>query len=88
MKLLINKNVLSALLIFAFALMLAGCNRSGGQGSGGGGGDKKKVVGFSQMENDGPWRIAETKSNFETNFGRGRFGGARRFGDFPRSARV
>ncbi|HEX8567540.1 MAG TPA: ABC transporter substrate-binding protein [Pyrinomonadaceae bacterium] len=71
MKLLINKNVLSALLIFAFALVLAGCNRSGGQGSGGGGGDKKKIVGFSQMENDGPWRIAETKSMREEAAKRG-----------------
>jgi ribose transport system substrate-binding protein len=60
MKFLINKNVLSALLIFAVALALAGCNRTGGQGAGGG--DKKKIVGFSQMENSGPWRIAETKS--------------------------
>ncbi|HEX9928848.1 MAG TPA: ABC transporter substrate-binding protein [Pyrinomonadaceae bacterium] len=71
MKLLINKNVLSALVIFAFALVLAGCNRSGGQGSGGGGGDKKKIVGFSQMENDGPWRIAETKSMREEAAKRG-----------------
>jgi ribose transport system substrate-binding protein len=71
MKLLINKNVLSALLIFAFALVLSGCNRSGGQGSGGGGGDKKKTVGFSQMENDGPWRIAETKSMREEAAKRG-----------------
>jgi ribose transport system substrate-binding protein len=71
MKLLINKNVLSALLIFAFALVLAGCNRSGGQGSGSGGGDKKKIVGFSQMENDGPWRIAETKSMREEAAKRG-----------------
>ena len=71
MKLLINKNVLSALLIFAFALVLAGCNRSGGQGSGGTGGDKKKIVGFSQMENDGPWRIAETKSMREEAAKRG-----------------
>ncbi|MDQ4120264.1 MAG: ABC transporter substrate-binding protein [Acidobacteriota bacterium] len=59
MKLLINKNILSALLVFAVALGFAACNRSGGQGSGGG---NKKTVGFSQMENDGPWRIAETKS--------------------------
>jgi ribose transport system substrate-binding protein len=71
MKLLINKNVLSALLIFAFALVLTGCNRSGGQGSGGGGGDRKKIVGFSQMENDGPWRIAETKSMREEAAKRG-----------------
>lgn len=71
MKLLINKNVLSGLLIFAFALVLVGCNRSGGQGSGGGGGDKKKIVGFSQMENDGPWRIAETKSMREEAAKRG-----------------
>ncbi|HEY9404289.1 MAG TPA: ABC transporter substrate-binding protein, partial [Pyrinomonadaceae bacterium] len=37
----------------------------GATGSGGGGGGQsggKKVIGFSQMEMDGPWRIAETES--------------------------
>ncbi len=49
--------------LFAFliiALAFAGCNRQGGGAGGNGGG--KTVVGFSQMENNGPWRIAETKS--------------------------
>ena len=37
-----------------------GCKKqSGGPG---GGANGKLVVGFSQMENDGPWRIAETNS--------------------------
>lgn len=45
------------------ALTFAGCNRQGGSGAGGNGaGGGKTVVGFSQMENNGPWRIAETKS--------------------------
>lgn len=53
---------LIAILTIAFAF---GCNRkpagnttSGNGGTSGG----KKVVGFSQMENNGPWRIAETAS--------------------------
>ena len=37
-----------------------GGSTAGGGGTGGGGG--KKVIGFSQMEMDGPWRIAETES--------------------------
>jgi galactofuranose transport system substrate-binding protein len=46
------------------AVGLAGC-RGGGTGGGGAGeagGSKRLRVGFSQTENDGPWRIAETKS--------------------------
>jgi ribose transport system substrate-binding protein len=56
-------------LLLAFALLglaLAGCRKQegGGAGAGGasGGGAKKMRVGFSQTEEDGPWRIAETKS--------------------------
>jgi len=45
---------------------LGGCRKEGGGstagGGGTGGGGGKKVVGFSQMEMDGPWRIAETES--------------------------
>jgi ribose transport system substrate-binding protein len=60
------------------ALASAGCRKEGGGGSGSNGGNgvadvrsrlaqkmqrgEKIVVGFSQMENDGPWRIAETAS--------------------------
>ncbi|MFN2595868.1 MAG: ABC transporter substrate-binding protein [Pyrinomonadaceae bacterium] len=58
------------------ALALAGCRKEGGGAAGGAGGGadarqrlaekmrrgEKIVVGFSQMENDGPWRIAETAS--------------------------
>jgi ABC-type sugar transport system substrate-binding protein len=58
------------------ALASAGCRKEGGGGNSGGnaGADvrsrlaqkmqrgEKIVVGFSQMENDGPWRIAETAS--------------------------
>jgi ribose transport system substrate-binding protein len=39
-----------------------GGTAGGGANAGGAGGGKKIVVGFSQMENNGPWRIAETKS--------------------------
>ena len=51
------------------ALGLAGCRKEGGGSAGGGtsagGGGaagKKLRVGFSQTEEDGPWRIAESKS--------------------------
>lgn len=51
------------LVVALVALGLAGCRKEGGT-SGGGGLKKegKMRVGFSQMENNGPWRIAETKS--------------------------
>ncbi|HEY0082089.1 MAG TPA: ABC transporter substrate-binding protein, partial [Pyrinomonadaceae bacterium] len=66
--------IMMTVVLFAAALALAGCRKEsssggggtasgGGQGSGGGGGGSgKKVIGFSQMEMDGPWRIAETES--------------------------
>ncbi len=72
-----TKRTLGAALSVALiaALALAGCRKEGGGTSGvGGGGDarqrlagkmqrgEKIVIGFSQMENDGPWRIAETSS--------------------------
>jgi ribose transport system substrate-binding protein len=48
------------------ALGLAGCRKEGGGiaggGGGGGQGGAKMRVGFSQTEEDGPWRIAESKS--------------------------
>jgi ABC-type sugar transport system substrate-binding protein len=61
--------ILVAALLVA-ALVLGGCRKesssggaSGGAAGGGGGqGGGKKVIGFSQMEMDGPWRIAETES--------------------------
>ncbi|HZI17287.1 MAG TPA: ABC transporter substrate-binding protein [Pyrinomonadaceae bacterium] len=53
----------------ALAFGLAGstaCRKEGGGGGGGGraqkGPGEKVVVGFAQMEEDGPWRIAESKS--------------------------
>jgi ABC-type sugar transport system substrate-binding protein len=58
--------LLAALFLVAFAL--GSCRKESSSGGGGGtasgGGQKggKKVVGFSQMEMDGPWRVAETKS--------------------------
>jgi ribose transport system substrate-binding protein len=51
------------------ALGLAGCRKEGGgttgggtSAGGGGAAGKKMRVGFSQTEEDGPWRIAESKS--------------------------
>src|ERR1044072_2373145 len=63
-------------LLLAFALLsaaLAGCRKEegGGAGGAGGGGAKKMRVGFSQTEEDGPWRIAETKSMREEAAKRG-----------------
>ncbi|MDQ3323918.1 MAG: ABC transporter substrate-binding protein [Acidobacteriota bacterium] len=58
-----NRSVL--VLIMLFAVIFAGCERkpAGGVGGNGASGDGgKKTVAFSQMENNGPWRIAETKS--------------------------
>jgi ABC-type sugar transport system substrate-binding protein len=49
---------LVAILSITFA-SLAGCGRKPANSSADGG---KKTVGFSQMENTGPWRIAETNS--------------------------
>jgi ABC-type sugar transport system substrate-binding protein len=60
-----HRILLTAMLvaIFLFALMVpSACRKESG---GGGAGPKqggKLLVGFSQMENNGPWRIAETKS--------------------------
>ena len=69
MKLLTNKNFVGALLILAVALMLTACERKAA--GGGARADGKKVVGFSQMENNGVWRIAETKSMREEAAKRG-----------------
>ena len=61
-------NFRAAIILALFALIFSGCNRQGGSSSSGdtaqnpAGGGGKKTVGFSQMENNGPWRIAETKS--------------------------
>lgn len=58
-------------MLFVVACSMGGCRKESSSGGGGGsatnsggGGQKggKKVVGFSQMEMDGPWRIAETES--------------------------
>src|SRR5437870_3837328 len=47
------------LIVVIMVAVFAGCTRkpAGGNGQGG-----KKVIGFAQMSNDNPWRIAETKS--------------------------
>ncbi len=51
------------LVIAILSLGLVGCRKeSGTAGSGGPKKEGKMRVGFSQMENNGPWRIAETKS--------------------------
>jgi hypothetical protein len=61
-----NQSVL--VLIMFFALAFIGCERkpaggsTGGNSTGGDGGGGKKTVAFAQMENTGPWRIAESES--------------------------
>jgi ribose transport system substrate-binding protein len=55
----LNRRRTLLLLLCLVALALAGCRKQGGAGSGKEG---KLRVGFSQMESNGPWRIAETKS--------------------------
>ena len=47
-----------AILVVAFA----DCTRKAANGGNAQGNGGKKVVGFAQMSNDNPWRIAETKS--------------------------
>ena len=58
--------VLAAVLTVAAAGATTGCARREGGGAGG-----EYVVGFSQMESDNPWRIAETKSLREEAVKRG-----------------
>jgi ABC-type sugar transport system substrate-binding protein len=62
----LNNGRRSAFYILLFvalvALALGGCRKEGGGTGGGGGKEGKLRVGFSQTENDGPWRIAETQS--------------------------
>lgn len=60
------KKLLTILLLGVFTLVLAGCGAGGDKAkddAAKSAGDKKElVVGFSQMEMNNPWRIAETKS--------------------------
>jgi galactofuranose transport system substrate-binding protein len=69
MRLLSNRRraaVALSLTLALAALSLAGCRKEGGGTAGGGDGTARREgklrVGFSQMENSGPWRIAETAS--------------------------
>jgi ribose transport system substrate-binding protein len=61
-----NRSVLVLIMIFAIAFI--GCDRkpaggsTGGNSASGGDGGGKKTVAFAQMENTGPWRIAESES--------------------------
>ncbi len=48
--------------LVALSLVLAGCARKPAGQSEGSASSGRKTIGFSQMENDGPWRIAETNS--------------------------
>jgi ABC-type sugar transport system substrate-binding protein len=74
----VRTRIAAALVAVLLIALAAACRKEGGGGSGGvsvvvgGGGQsalaekmkrgEKIVVGFSQMENNGPWRIAETNS--------------------------
>ncbi|WP_431802409.1 substrate-binding domain-containing protein [Halobacillus andaensis] len=51
------KRLQSIFIFFLLAAILAGC-----RGSSGAKGESEVVVGFSQMENNNPWRIAQTES--------------------------
>jgi ABC-type sugar transport system substrate-binding protein len=68
MRLLSNRRRARAALSLTLALAalaLGGCRKEGGGGTAGGGGARREGklrVGFSQMEESGPWRIAETAS--------------------------
>jgi len=53
---------LMAVSLLSILALLGGCRKESSSGGGGGQSGGKKVVGFSQMEMDGPWRIAETES--------------------------
>jgi galactofuranose transport system substrate-binding protein len=56
----LGKIVIIIVTLAMAVLALASCKKESGGTQGGENG--KMVVGFSQMENDGPWRIAETNS--------------------------
>lgn len=59
----IKSKIIGFSLILTVAFLIGGCNRKPANSSNGGGNTSgKKVIGFSQMENSGPWRIAETQS--------------------------
>jgi galactofuranose transport system substrate-binding protein len=64
MKLTNTKIYSATILLLTLAMIFSACNKQGGQNVPGGAKPEggKKTVGFSQMENNGPWRIAETKS--------------------------
>ncbi len=58
----LNRRTPTAVIVLILFTLVSwvGCRKQGGGSTPGGNG--KTVVGFSQMENDGPWRIAETSS--------------------------
>lgn len=60
MNFLMKQKVIAFIAILSIALCFTACERK--KATGGDRADGKKLVGFSQMENNGPWRIAETKS--------------------------
>ena len=55
-----NYIAVSLVAVMALFVLSSACAKKSASGGGGAGG--KIVVGFSQMENNGPWRIAETNS--------------------------
>jgi ABC-type sugar transport system substrate-binding protein len=58
-----TKKLVGLFLIVALSLLgLSGCAKQGSRGGGSGEGKGKLKVGFSQMEENNPWRIAETNS--------------------------
>src|ERR671916_1457763 len=69
----LKKTLTTCALALLLAFGLAGCRKERGPAGGetSAGGDKKMRVGFSQTEEDGPWRIAESKSMREEAAKRG-----------------
>ncbi len=61
---LLNKNRIFFVLVLLLSIALVGCDRKPAGGGSGAAGEVggKKTVAFAQMENTGPWRIAESNS--------------------------
>jgi ABC-type sugar transport system substrate-binding protein len=69
MNFLVKQKIFSLIAILSIALCFVGCERK--KATGGNSADGKKAVGFAQMGNDNPWRIAETKSMIDEAAKRG-----------------
>jgi ribose transport system substrate-binding protein len=57
-----KQSVLSLIAVLILAFAFSACERKPANSGGGTREGGKKLIGYSQMENNGPWRIAQTKS--------------------------